>query len=394
MEKKTLLFVFGTRPELIKMIPLIKESKKRNNIKTLVCSTGQHKDMLASLYSFFDLTPDIDFQLMKPNQSLTGLHSDTMNKMSEVITEHAPHYVIVQGDTTSAHAAAMAAFYSKTQVAHIEAGLRTYDINSPYPEEMNRRVISLIAKVHLCPTAEAAANLKQEKIDESASVEVTGNTGIDTLMLVEKRFNADKQLSAKFENVFSYLNLSNFILTTVHRRENFGDAQKNILKALLTIVLKNKIDILFPVHPNPNVRQSATDVFNEYFGKNVFWISEDSANDNLPKNSEYGRIFLTDPLDYPALVYAMKNCRFVMTDSGGLQEEAPTFAKKILVLRSSTERPEGVSSGFSQLVGTDTLEITNAASSLIARSSHWDGAIPTNPYGDGLASERIINLLS
>lgn len=391
MTNKTIVFVFGTRPELIKMIPLIIESKKRHGARTIVCSTGQHKDMLESLYQFFDIRPDVDFQLMKTNQSLVGLHAETMNKMLKVIEQYRPDWVVVQGDTTSAHAAAMTAFYQKIAVAHVEAGLRTYDIRSPFPEEMNRRVIGLVAKAHLCPTKEAAANLKKEQTDAASFIEITGNTGIDTLMLVAEKIKTQENLKKTFVERFSFLNNEKFILVTMHRRENFGSAQQEVLKAFLEITKLRNINILFPVHPNPNVRKAIDETFSAQIGKSVFWVDKNYTNQ---KENKSGNIFLLDPLEYSSLVYVMQKCHFLMTDSGGLQEEAPSFAKKILVLRSSTERPEGVTAGFSQLVGTDFKKIVAEALVLIDSQDHWDQEIPVNPYGNGSAAKIILDILT
>lgn len=376
INRKTIMFVFGTRPELIKVLPLIIEARKNPNIKAIACSTGQHRDMLNNLYAFFDIKPDIDFKLMKPNQNLLNLHAETMQSMHQVLIDHKPDWVVVQGDTTSAHAAAMSAFYQKIPVAHVEAGLRTYDIHSPFPEEMNRRAIGLVAKAHLCPTEDASLNLKNEMTDLSSFIEVTGNTGIDTLKIVSDKIDQSKDLQKTFADKFAFLDIRNFILVTMHRRENFGEAQKNVLKAFLEIIRTRKIDILFPVHPNPNVRKSIDEVLKDY----------------KPENYK-GRIHLVDPLDYVEMVYAMKNCRFLMTDSGGLQEEAPTFGKKLLVLRTSTERPEGVNAGFSELMGTDYEKIVSSALNLIDQPQYWPGAVPANPYGDGKSSQKIIDIL-
>lgn len=390
MNQKTLVFVFGTRPEFIKMWPLILEAKSKSFINTIVCSTGQHKEMLESLYLFFDFKPDIDFMLMKPNQNLINLHANTMQAMDKVIQIYKPDWIIVQGDTTSAHAAAMAAFYQNIPVAHVEAGLRTYDINSPFPEEMNRRAIGLIAKAHLCPTTEAAYNLKNEKTDQKSWIEVTGNTGIDMLNLVSKKCETSKVYQDILEEQFAFLNNEKFILATLHRRENFGLAQKEILLSFLKIIKAREINILFPVHPNPNVRKSVEDLYENEFGNAVFWVGR---NEDYNRKQKSGKIFLLDPLDYPALVYVMKKCQFLLTDSGGLQEEAPSFGKKILVLRKSTERPEGVQAGFSKLVGTDSDTIVEESLKLIDTNYYWDSGIPVNPYGDGKASPRIIEML-
>ncbi len=390
MEKKTIVFVFGTRPEYIKMLPLIVAAKKDPNINSVVCSTGQHREMLENLYKFFDLRPDVDFRLMKADQNLVNVHSETMTAMNAVIEKYQPNWVVVQGDTTSAHAAAMTAFYHKVAVAHVEAGLRTYDINSPFPEEMNRRAISLVAKLHLCPTTDAAANLKRELVDRKSLIVVTGNTGIDALKIVCQKNEGSDFYRNLFNEQFSFLGGDKFILATLHRRENFGSAQREILEAFLEIVNSRQINVLFPVHPNPSVRKTVNEVFSSELGKKVFWADKD---ENVNSKRGSGNIFLVDPLDYPALVYVMKKCDFLMTDSGGLQEEAPTFGKKILVLRKSTERPEGVSAGFSKLVGTDFNNIVNESYELIDREKHWSCNIPLNPFGDGHSSDRILKML-
>lgn len=390
MNTNTIVFAFGTRPEFIKMFPIISAARNNPRIKTVVCSTGQHKDMLEGLYDFFNFKPDIDFKLMRPDQNLTYLHAETMSCMSTVIAELKPKWVVVQGDTTSAHAVAVAAFYQKISVAHVEAGLRTYDINSPFPEEMNRRAIGLVAKVHLCPTADAASNLKTEKTDKLSFIEVTGNTGIDTLKIVSDLLDSSMLLKQNYAQQFAFLKNEKFILATLHRRENFGEPLKHVLRAFLEIVKSRHINILFPVHPNPNVRAIVDEVFQSEYNKSVIWVNGDyqANNDNID-----GKIFLVNPLDYPALVYAMKKCEFLMTDSGGLQEEAPSFGKKILVLRGSTERPEGVAAGFSTLVGTDFFKIVKESHALLDKKDKWTGSVPLNPYGDGESSARILNIL-
>lgn len=392
MIKKVVVFVFGTRPELIKMAPLILEAKANPNIKTVVCSTGQHREMLKPLYNLFEIKPDIDFDLMKANQNLVSLQSETMLRMIPVIEQHKPDWVVVQGDTTSAHAAAMAAFYQKVPVAHVEAGLRTYDINSPFPEEMNRRAIGLVAKLHLCPTNVALKNLETEKTDVSAKLITTGNTGIDALTIVSKTIDTNTALKEECQKKFSYLNLNRFVLATMHRRENFGSAQLEILKSFLYTAKNHKMDMLFPVHPNPNVRNSVETAFKEEMNKTVFKLQD--LNEVQIKNlaGGSGRIFLIDPLDYASLVFLMKSCRFVMTDSGGIQEEAPTFKKKILVLRNSTERPEGVTAGFSVLVGTDYKKITQEVDLSVQQDSAHLQKLE-NPFGDGQASKRIVQAL-
>lgn len=391
MSIKTIVFVFGTRPEFIKMFPIIRESRRNKNVRTVACSTGQHREMLQSLYQLFDFQPDIDFKLMKPNQTLAYMHTETMGCMNTVIDELKPDWVVVQGDTTSAHAAAMAAFYLKIPVAHVEAGLRTYNIHSPFPEELNRRTIGLVAQAHLCPTAEACHNLQREHIDKLSFIAITGNTGLDTLKIISEKIADSVSLKALYSRQFSYLSGEKFILATLHRRENFGEPLREVLRAFLEIVRSRRINILFPIHPNPNIRAAIDEAYKDEMGHLVQTLSADAAA--LPQ-SKSGRIFLVEPLEYPALMYAMKQCQFLMTDSGGLQEEAPSFSKKILVLRKSTERPEGVSAGFSQLVGTDFSKIVRESQKLIDSDDHWGGPAPANPYGDSLASARILKILT
>ncbi len=395
MNKKTIIFVFGTRPELIKVYPLIREAKKHNNINVIACSTGQHKDMLESLYKVLEFIPDVDFSLMKPNQSLTLLHAETMLHMQKLIKEVKPNWVVVQGDTSSAHAAAMAAFYERVPVAHVEAGLRTYDINSPYPEEMNRRAIGLIARAHFCPTQDAADNLKSEGVDSSAYSEVTGNTGIDTLKIISNKIENSEDLKKQISKKFSYLNLNNFILATMHRRENFGEPQRQILHAFCQVAQDNNVDFIFPVHPNPNVRIAVEQIYSSKIGKDVFWVRSGVNSEKLftTNKTNSGRVFLIEPLDYLDMVFILKQARLIMTDSGGLQDEAPAFAKKILVLRNSTERPEGIEAGFAELVGTDFNKIVTAANRLLKIDNHWPLTVPPNPFGDGFSAHRIINSL-
>lgn len=391
MAKAKILFVFGTRPELIKMLPVMKQARRNPEIQAILCSTGQHRDMLEGLYSFFTLEPDIDLALMKPGQTLADLHATIMQKLETVLKQHSPDCVVVQGDTTTAQAAAMAAFYARVPVAHIEAGLRTYEMESPFPEEMNRRVISLLSRLHFCPTHEAADNLLSEKLDAASEVLVTGNTGIDTLLLAAEQIRSDENLQNRLRTKFSYLSDREFILMTMHRRENFGEAQRQILHSCLELVRSRPVNILFPMHPNPAVRQAVEDVFSAEIGKTVIDVSKKTG---VPSEARSGRIFLTEPLDYPSMVYAMERCDFLMTDSGGLQEEAPTFGKKVMVLRASTERPEGVSAGFSTLVGTDSEKILTTARAWLDQPRRWSGGIPANPYGDGKASERILKKLT
>ena len=392
-KKKTVIFVFGTRPELIKVYPLIREARSRPELDVIACSTGQHREMLEALYHIFEIKPDVDFSLMKPNQNLTNLHAETMLCMQKLIKERNPSWVIVQGDTTSAHAAALTAFYEKVAVGHVEAGLRTYQISTPFPEELNRRAIGLVARGHFAPTEDAALNLRGEGVDETAFLEVTGNTGIDTLKLMSEKIESSWELKQRIAHKFSFLFLERFALATVHRRENFGEPQRNILNALLEVATENHIDILFPVHPNPNVRTAVEQIYANAIGRSVFWMSNDFQHKTLSTSHPGGKIFLVEPLDYLDMVFILNRAKIVLTDSGGLQEEAPTFGKKTIVLRTSTERPEAVEAGFSELVGTDFNTIVNAGRRLLATDNHWPNGMPMNPYGDGKASERIIDLI-
>lgn len=389
MDKQLIFFVFGTRPEFIKVLPLILESKKNSKVKTVTCSTGQHKEMLDDLYRVFNFKPDIDFRLMKSGQNLADAFLSMFGNLIVILRKFKPKWVVVQGDTTSACAAAMAAFYERINVAHIEAGLRTYDTNSPYPEELNRRTIGIVAKAHFCPTESAAENIRSEKINVDSSIYVTGNTGIDTLEIICRKKNYQYRGSLSFSEKFNVLKDKKFILVTMHRRENFGAPQEEILKALLDIIRLRSINVVFPVHLNPNIRSNIEKTYKKQLGTEVNWLGSGIKNN---KRSQSGAIFLAEPLDYPVLISALRDCHFLMTDSGGLQEEAPSFGKRILVLRNSTERPEGVIAGFSELVGTNRQLIIKRSLKLIDQP-HWLKSPPSNPYGDGKAAKKIMKQL-
>jgi len=345
---KKLMVVFGTRPELIKTACLIKELRKSKRFETVVCSTGQHKEMLEDLYDLFELRPDYDLNVMEENQTLSKLSSKVFQGIEEVIQKEKPDLVFVQGDTTSAVITAMVSFYNRVPVAHIEAGLRTGDKVYPYPEEINRRIISEIADFHFAPTTRALQNLEGyvgEKVQ-------TGNTVVDAVEWMKKKLS----LKVSYQNK---------VLVTVHRRESFGEPIKNICKAIKILAKKNpKTQFIFPVHPNPNVKPI---VFKAL-----------GSLDNVK---------LVEPLRYDKLIRLLSQVKYILTDSGGIQEEACSFGKHVFVLRNETERMEGVASGVATLVGNNTNDIIKKV------MQFKPSKIFDNPYGDGKASEKIIKII-
>lgn len=365
---KKLLFVFGTRPEAIKMAPIIHEAKKHPAIfEVVICVTGQHKEMLQHVMDFFELKADIDLALMKPNQTLFDITADALRGLEKVLTEQQPDLVLVQGDTTTAFAGALAAYYKKIKVAHIEAGLRSFDKYAPFPEEMNRKMAGVIADYHFPPTANAAENLQKENITEN--IFVTGNTVIDALLWAVEKTRTNNS----YGNLFPFLDHSKkVILVTGHRRENFGQPFENICDALSYISGKYPdVQIVYPVHLNPNVQNIVRE-----------------------KLSDKSNVFLIDPLDYPHLVWLMDKSNFVITDSGGIQEEAPSLGKPVLVMREVTERMEGVTAGTALLVGTSKEKIITEAEKLLTDTAHYQQmAKAVNPYGDGSSAAQIINAL-
>ncbi|MDT0294030.1 non-hydrolyzing UDP-N-acetylglucosamine 2-epimerase [Mesonia ostreae] len=370
MKKKNLL-VFGTRPEAIKMAPLVKELEKHtNSFETKVCVTAQHREMLDQVLEFFDITPDFDLDLMKPNQNLHQLTADIITELKVVLEEFQPDYVFVHGDTTTTMATAIASFYSGAKICHIEAGLRTWKKDSPFPEEMNRQITGRVTDFHFAPTTKSKSNLLKENIQESAIV-VTGNTVIDALLESSERVKhiQNKEIS----NLKSILSeQKELILVTGHRRENHGQGFIHICAALKEIALeKPNIQIVYPVHLNPKVKEPV----NEILG-------------------EITNIHLIDPLGYPAFVWLMNQSKLIITDSGGVQEEAPSLGKPVLVMRNNTERPEAVDAGTVILVGTDTRKIVDETLSLLNDVAHYNEMSGKhNPYGDGKACERIIRFL-
>lgn len=366
-----ILFVFGTRPEAIKMVPLIKKMTEDEFFDVKVCVTGQHRKMLDQVLSFFDVKPDYDLELMKVNQTLVDITVDVLKGVDAIIREgFKPDFVVVQGDTTTAMAGALAAFYSKAKVIHLEAGLRSYDKYSPYPEEINRMLVGKIADLHFAPTPKAVENLLAEGVDSNCVWNV-GNTVIDALLLGLEMIK--KQNVSVYDDYFSFIDKSKkIILVTGHRRENFGEPFENICKALKAIADKNPdVEIVYPVHLNPNVREPV---------------------DRILKDTP--RIHLIEPLDYSHLIWLLNISHLVITDSGGIQEEAPALGKPVLVMREVTERMEGVEAGTAKLVGTSCENIIAECQELLSNDIIYDKmAKSVNPYGDGTTSIQVVSIL-
>jgi len=364
------LFVFGTRPEAIKLAPVVRELAARPDFDCRICVTGQHREMLAQVLDLFELRPDWDLDLMRPNQDLAYLTGAVLSGVGEVLRAFQPDRVIVQGDTTTTFAGALAAFYHKVPVAHVEAGLRTDDIYSPWPEEINRRLVTHIADLHFAPTARARANLLREGV-ASERIIVTGNTGIDALLaiadLVEARPDLRTGFIAEPPEHFADRRL---ILLTGHRRESFDGGIARVAAAVARIADRADAAVVFPVHPNPNVRAAIAPL------------------------RRHANVLLTGPVDYPELVFLLKRCHFVVTDSGGIQEEAPSFGKPVLVTRETTERPEAMELGLAKLVGTDEERLFAEMTALLEDPSTYQRmSRVANPYGDGRASRRIARQL-
>jgi UDP-N-acetylglucosamine 2-epimerase (non-hydrolysing) len=369
--KNKVLFVFGTRPEAIKMAPLIKQMEQTPEFECKVCVTGQHRKMLDQVLSFFDIKPHFDLELMKANQTLADITADVIKGVDAIVkNEFTPHYIVVQGDTTTAMAGALAAFYSKVKVIHLEAGLRSYEKYSPFPEEINRMLVGKIADLHFAPTQKAVENLLAEGVEANAIWNV-GNTVIDALFLGLNMIQ--KQEEAVYDSYFEFIDSSKrIILVTGHRRENFGAPFENMCQALKTIAEQNPdVEIVYPVHLNPNVREPVERI--------------------LGNNS---RIHLIEPLDYAHLIWLLNKCTLVITDSGGIQEEAPALGKPVLVMREVTERMEGVEAGTAKLVGTDYHTIVSECQMLLSNSERYDEmAKAVNPYGDGTTSRQVLAVL-
>lgn len=369
MKKKNLI-VFGTRPEAIKMAPLVKKFQENSDFDTKVCVTAQHREMLDQVMDFFDIKPDYDLNLMKKGQNLYDLTADIIVGLKNVLEDYNPDYVYVHGDTTTSMAAGLAAFYFGAKVCHVEAGLRTYNKRSPFPEELNRQLTGRISDYHFAPTITSKANLLSENIDEK-SVIITGNTVIDALFISTKKVESFENEEIKL--VQKIIDPSKkIILVTGHRRENHGEGFERICIALKTIVEQNPdVQIIYPVHLNPNV-------------SNTVYAILDGVQ----------RVELISPLSYPAFVWLMNKSYLIITDSGGVQEEAPSIGKPVLVMRDTTERPEAVEAGTVVLVGTDVNTIVSHCEKLLHDKEHYDFMCSlSNPYGDGMASERIVDFM-
>lgn len=363
-----ILVVFGTRPEAIKLAPLIKLVRSDSYFDVRICVTGQHKEMLQQVLSLFDLQPDTNLGIMEKSRNLSEITSNAILGLNTEIQTYKPDYVLVHGDTTTTFSASLAAFYANVPVGHIEAGLRTGNIQSPWPEEFNRRVTSLVASRHYCPTEQSQHNLVSEGVPKD-STKVTGNTVIDALLLTSKKIRSNRTLSESLREKFNYLDSKKrTILVTGHRRESFGSGFENLCHAIKTLSKRTDIQIVYPVHLNPNVQ------------KPVSRILQNTKN-----------VHLTNPMGYVEFIYLMMNSYLILTDSGGIQEEAPSLGKPVLVTRETTERPEGIDAGTVKLVGTNENAICTAVTSLLDDNAHYTKmSTAHNPYGDGTASEIII----
>lgn len=377
------MLVFGTRPEAIKMCPLVKEFQKHNDaFETIVCVTGQHREMLDQVLNIFEVKPDYDLNIMKQGQDLYDVTARVLTGMRDVFKECKPDVVLVHGDTTTSTAAALAAFYQQIPVGHVEAGLRTHNIYSPWPEEMNRQITGRIATYNFSPTPLSESNLKAEKAQ--GNIYVTGNTVIDALHMVVNKLKNDETLAKEQKEILKQAGYDinrladgkKLVLITGHRRENFGEGFIHMVTAIKDLKSKYPdVDFVYPMHLNPNVRKPIHEVF-----------GEDLSN--------LGNMFFIEPLQYLEFVYLMEKATIVLTDSGGIQEEAPGLGKPVLVMRDTTERPEALASGTVHLVGTDYQKIMNEVSTLLEDEQAYEKmSKAVNPYGDGKACERIVEIL-
>ena len=381
---KKIMLVFGTRPEAIKMAPLVKEFEKHpDEFDTIVCVTGQHREMLDQVLKIFDIKPNYDLNIMKQGQDLYDVTCRVLTGMRDVLKEVQPDVVLVHGDTTTSTASALAAFYQQIPVGHVEAGLRTRNIYSPWPEEMNRQITGRIATYNFSPTQLSRQNLLEERVDDE-KITVTGNTVIDALYWVVEKIKNDKDLSIELQDILlkagyntDRLNTGRrLVLITGHRRENFGDGFIHICNAIKTLTQNYPdVDFVYPMHLNPNVRKPIHEVFGEDL-------------------SDLGNMFFIEPLEYLSFVYLMEKSSIVLTDSGGIQEEAPGLGKPVLVMRNTTERPEALDAGTVKLVGTDYDTIVNSISTLLNNKEEYNKmSKAVNPYGDGKACGRIVDFI-
>lgn len=368
------LCIFGTRPEAIKMAPLIKKLNEHSNINNKVCVTGQHLSMLNQVLDVFQIRSDFNLQVMTENQDLNTLTAKIILKLSDVIEEKRPDLILVHGDTTTTFAATLAAFHQKIPIAHVEAGLRSGNIHSPWPEEANRKLTSCLADLHFAPTLRSKQNLLEEGIEEK-KIYITGNTIIDALHEITGLLESDQIIQKMMQQKFSFLNPKRkLILVTGHRRENFGKGLEQICHALATIaqLFVNEVEIIYPIHLNPNVQQPVKVLL-----------------------GSVSNIHLIEPVDYLSFVFLMKSSYLILTDSGGVQEEAPSLGKPVLVMREITERPEGIEAGIARLVGTQTQQIVEHVACLLRNSDQYASMRNAiNPYGDGRASLRIASMIS
>ena len=380
---KKVLLVFGTRPEAIKMAPLVKKFQEDTEFQTIVCVTAQHREMLDQVLDIFEIKPDYDLNIMKQGQDLYDITSRVLLGLRDVINETNPDFVLVHGDTTTSTAAALAAFYKQIPVVHVEAGLRTNNIYSPWPEEMNRRMTGRLATYHLAPTELSRQNLLKENVDNN-NIVITGNTVIDALFWVVNKIKEDDNLATTLQknikncgyDVERINNDRRLVLITGHRRENFGEGFKNICNAIKTLSMKYpNVDFVYPMHLNPNVRKPISEIFGQ-------------------ENEKLSNTFFIEPLDYLNFIFLMEKADIILTDSGGIQEEAPSLGKPVLVMRNNTERPEALEAGTVKLVGTDYDKIVNEVSQLLDNEDSYNTMSKAiNPYGDGLACERIVNFM-
>jgi len=367
------LSVFGTRPEAIKMAPVVKALETAPDIESRVCVTAQHREMLDQVLDLFDIEPDYDLNLMRPGQTLSGLSSRILDGLTPVLSEFQPDLVLVHGDTTTTFIATLCAFYNNIPVGHVEAGLRTGNLQSPWPEEANRRLTGCLADIHFAPTSNSKQNLLNEGVPENR-IHVTGNTIIDALILIKNRLETDddlmKESAEKFPMVVSERRM---VLITGHRRENFGEGFQRICNAILKLSSRfSDVDFVYPMHLNPNVRGPVLEML-----------------------SEIDNIHLIEPQDYPPFVYLMSKAYVILTDSGGIQEEAPSLGKPVIVMRDTTERPEAVEAGTVRIVGTSEESIVDAVTELLVDDSVYEKmSEANNPYGDGRAAQRIIEHIS
>ena len=369
--KFKILSVFGTRPDSIKMAPLVKALAQQPWCESKICVTAQHREMLDQVLSLFEIVPHYDLNLMKPGQSLSDITAFVLQAMRETLTDYKPDLVLVHGDTTTAMATALAAYYLRIEVGHVEAGLRTYDKYSPYPEEINRQIVGRIAAWHFAPTAAARENLLREGV-AADRICVSGNTVIDALISVVARLKASPQLSAQFAAQFSMVDQTKkLILVTGHRRENFGSGFEAICKAIAALSERGDCEIVYPVHLNPNVQEPVKRLL-----------------------AGCNRVHLIEPLEYLPFVYLMERATILLTDSGGIQEEAPSLGKPVLVMRDTTERPEAVAAGTVKLVGTDAAVIVREVAQLLDNAAAFKTMSEAhNPYGDGTAAAQIVAFL-